>query len=215
MTDRRLASAAPATRRVNRSTPVSAPAAATTRGQRQRPATDTATGAEVPPRRRPRPGAQTGAARTGTAQPPSAPVPPTGAASVEVSSRTPEGRQRPEHAAPSHPHDLAVRHRKAKHTMVAVTALCVTLASAPAIDQLVTRGLTAFITRPPGVGASPPAVPASTDGNAETPPTTATPAPTTAPASSTTPPALRSSTTGRATGSTPSPAAGSYRPRAG
>jgi hypothetical protein len=75
--------------------------------------------------------------------------------------------------------------------MVAVTALCVSLASVPAIEQLVSRGLTAFITRPAGVGASKSVVAPSTAGKADTTPTTATP-PTTAPASTTTVPASRS-----------------------
>jgi len=78
--------------------------------------------------------------------------------------------------------------------MIAVTAFCVSLASVPAIEQLFSRGLTSFVTRPAGVGASKSVVAPSTAGKADSSPatpTTATP-PTTAPASPTTVPASQS-----------------------
>ena len=75
--------------------------------------------------------------------------------------------------------------------MIAVTAVCASLASVPAIEQLFSRGLTSFVTRPAGVGASKSVVAPSTAGKADTTPTTATP-PRTAPASPTTVPASQS-----------------------
>src|SRR2546429_7410164 len=177
MTDRRSTSTAPAAPRVPRSKTVSASTVATTRRQTQPPTVGPSAGTAAPSRPRACPSAQTGAAPTGATQPTTTPAQGTGPASREVSSHGAEGLPLPALAAPWHPNDLGVRHRKAKHTMVAVTALCVSLASVPAIEQLVSRGLTAVITRPAGGRACQAGGAPSTVGQAGSGPATPTTSP--------------------------------------
>jgi len=175
MTDRRFAAPAPAAPGVPRSTTVSAPTAATTRRQPQPPRVGSPVGNAAPSHTRARPSAQTGGAPTRGPQPTTTPAQGTGPATHEVSSHRAEDLPLPALAAPSHANDLGVRHRKARHTMIAVTAVCASLASVPAIEQLFSRGLTSFVTRPAGVGASKSVVAPSTAGKADTTPTTASP----------------------------------------
>jgi hypothetical protein len=64
----------------------------------------------------------------------------------------------PEVSAAKEPASIgrAKRYRRAKRQMTVVTIFCVVIALVPPIDRLVTAGYSAFIDRPPGVGATKP-----------------------------------------------------------